>query len=245
MSAYLKIMPAVLLDPDVLFLLGQKICIIVRDTLLLDPRMEDICSAIEREGRTLCEVLSRTSPLSTNLDQATISCEKACSLLKFGIQLNLLQDDAERHAAAINLISTLENSEKHLQKNGYDISGDRIRDIIVNLESDQMQQALLKLNLQTFFDTLKEKYRQFEIVQIENEINHKPEALPTLRSTVSLYGMLIDTLIANVRFENYRLLHRVEPVLARIETAVTEAMETVFKQNKELNCYINEETITI
>jgi len=245
MSAYLKVLPAVLLDPEVLFFLGQKICLIVRDSLILDQRLDDICTAIEREGRTLCEVISRTTPQATDIDRAAIACEKSCSLLKTGIQLNLLLNDPERHAAALLLINTIENPEKYLKKSGYDISNDRIRDIIVNLESESMLKALEMLNLIHFFEELKEGYRQFEVIQIENEANRKPELLPTLRSTVSLYGILIDTLIANVRFENYRLLHKVEPILNRIETVIAEALEASCKQNSKLNAYIKEEALAI
>lgn len=245
MSAYLKVLPAVLLDPEVLFFLGQKICLIVRDTLMLDPRLEDICTAIEREGRTLCEVISRTTPQATDIDRAAIACEKSCSLLKTGIQLNLFQNDPERHAAALQLLATMENPEKYLKRSGYDISNDRIRDIIVNLESQHMIKALYMLNLLHFFEELKESYRQFEIIQIENEVNRKNEVLPTLRSTISLYGILIDTLIANVRFENYRLLHKVEPVLDRIETAITEALEATYRQNSKLNAYIKETEVAV
>ena len=245
MSAYLKVLPAVLLDPEVLFFLGQKISLIVRDNLLLDPRLEDICSAIEREGRTLCEVIARSSPVISDMDRAAIACEKSCSLLKTGIQLNLFQNDPERRAAAQLLLNAIENPEKYLQKSGYDISNDRIRDIIVNLESDSMAQALEKLHLNHFYDELKEKYRQFEVILIENPVDRNIETLPTLRSTIALYGLLIDTLIANVRFENYRLLHRVEPVLARIECVVSEALETTLKQNGKIQAYIKDEELII
>lgn len=243
MSAYLKILPAVLLEPDVIYFLGQKLCLIVRDTLILDPRMEDICSAIEREGRTLCEVLSRKTTYASEIDHLAIACEKSCSLLKTGIQLNLFQSIPERHTAALMLFNTIENPDKYLLKTGYDISGDRIRDIVVNLESEQMQRALQKLHMSDFFEDLKQKYQQFEIIQLENEVNHKPEMLPTLRSTIALYGMLIDTLITNVRFENYRLLHRVESVLNRIEAVVAEAIEATYKKNVKLNSYITEEAL--
>lgn len=234
MSAYLKVLPAVLLEPEVLFSLGQKLCLIVRDSLLLDARMEDICSAIEREGRTLNEVISRSTIYSSDIDRAAIACEKAVSLLKTGVQIHLFQEDEHRHATAMVLNSTIENPGKHLSKSGYTISGDRIRDIIINLESERMQQALSELHLVAFFEDLKKCYRQYEIIQLENEVNHKEEILPTLRSTVSLYGMLIDTLIANVRFENYRLLHRVDPVISRIETVVNEAVEMTFNQHDKI-----------
>ncbi|MBN1578093.1 MAG: hypothetical protein JW913_16145 [Chitinispirillaceae bacterium] len=236
MSVYLKVLPAVLLDPDVLLILGRKICSIVRETLILDRRMEDICNAIEREGRTLSEVLDRmtASPFAADLDEAALACEKACSLLKAGIQLNLLVSDSERGIQAFLLYNAIENQGKYIQKDGYQ-PGDRISTIIVNLESDQMQQALLSLNLYPFFEDLKETYGRFETIQLENTLFPKTEQLPTLRSTVALYGMLVDTLIANVRFENYQLLHRVETVLIRIETVVAEATETIVQRHIELN----------
>jgi hypothetical protein len=237
MSVYLKVLPAVLLDPDILLIIGQKICSIVRETLILDRRMEEICAAIEREGRTLTEVLARnvTSPFAADFDVAVLACEKACSLLKAGVQLNLLNNDSERGSSALLLYNTLEKQAKHAHKAVYNISGDRIRDIIVNLESDLMQQSLLQLGLYPFFEDLKEAYERFETIQIENKLSQKKEQLPTLRSTVALYGMLIDTLIANVRFENYQLLHRVESVLLRIEAVVAEAMETTIKRQKVFN----------
>jgi hypothetical protein len=234
MSVYLKVLPAVLLDPEVLLELGQKICTIVRESLILDRRMEEICTALEREGRTLKEVIARNicSPYTADLDDAAIACEKACSLLKAGIQLNVLHHNQEYRMPAQRLLHSIDNQGKYIQKTGYDISNDRIRDIIVNLESPKMQQALVSLKLHELFNDLIEAYNRFESIKLENGVISKEEQMPTLRSTIALYGMLIDTLIANVRFENYQLLHRVESVLTKIETAVAEAMEINITRQK-------------
>ncbi|MBN1308807.1 MAG: hypothetical protein JXA18_12865 [Chitinispirillaceae bacterium] len=235
MSVYLKVLPAVLLDPDVLLVLGRKICSIVRETLILDHRMEEICTAIEREGRTLNEVLDRItiSPFAAELDEAALACEKACSLLKAGIQLNLLVSDPERVSQALLLHNAIENQNRYIRKNGYR-PVDRIRTIIVNLESEQMQRALLSLNLYPFFDDLKKAYERFDTLQLEHALVPKTTKLPTLRSTIALYGMLVDSLIANVRFENYQLLHRAELVITRMEAVVAEATETMVQRHKKL-----------
>jgi hypothetical protein len=234
MSVYLKVLPAVLLDPDVLLELGQKICTIVRDSLILDRRMEEICASIEREGRTLRFVIERnkTSPFTADLDDAAIVCEKACSLLKAGLQTILLQNNPEHHSEALKLHHAIEEFEKSCQKQGYDNSGDRIKEIVVNLGKEEFQHYLYNLNLYSFFDDLKAAYQRFETIKMENNLIQKSEQLPTLRSTIALYGMLIDTLIANVRFENYQLLHRVESVLTQIEKVVSEAMRTTLEKQK-------------
>ena len=236
MSVYLKVLPAVLLDPDVLLILGQKICSIVRETLILDRRMEEICIAIEREGRTLNDVIDRitTTPFSSALDDAALGCEKVCSLLKAGIQLNLFLPDSKRVAQASLLYNVLENQDKCIQSEGYQCS-DRMSDILRTLEADQMQQALLYLDLLPFYHELKDVYKRFETVLFENSLIKQPDQLPNLRSTIALYGMLVDTLIANVRFENYQLLHRVEIVLKRIETAIGEATNTMVQRQKALS----------
>jgi hypothetical protein len=232
MSVYLKVLPAVLLEPDVLLDLGQKICLIVRDTLILDRRMEDICNAIEREGRTLKEVIDRdtTSPFTADLDEAALSCEKACSLLKAAVQHNLFDADSPRVSSAMQLYGVLEGKRKNSSRSGNSPVSERIRDIITSLGTEQMQQALTMLHLQKNFQTLRDTFQTCETVYFENNLLHKTEQLPTLRSIIALYGMLIDTLIANVRFENYLLLHRVETVLARIETVVAEAMEETVRR---------------
>jgi hypothetical protein len=233
MSVYLKVLPAVLIEPEVLLDLGQKICLIVRDSLILDRRMEDICKAIEREGRTLKEVINRdtTSPFTADLDDAALACEKACSLLKTAIQLNLFHPDAVRASKAVSLYDIFEGKRKSSTRNSSSIVSDRIRDIITALGTDQMQEALTALNLQESYKVLQGAFQKCETVFFENNLLHKNEQLPTLRSTIALYGMLIDTLIANVRFDNYQLLHRVESVLVRIEAVVAEAMRaTVTRQ---------------
>lgn len=232
MSVYLKVLPAVLLAPEVLLDLGQKICLIVRDTLILDRRMEDICNAIEREGRTLKEVIDRdtTSPFTADLDDAALCCEKACSLLKAAIQLHLFHSDALHVSNAMLLYQVMEGKAKRSSRNGSTAVSDRIREIITALGSEPMQRALVSLNLQSDFNELQCAFQKCETICFENNLLHKTEQLPTLRSTIALYGMLIDTLIANVRFENYQLLHRVETVLARIETVVAEAMEVTVRR---------------
>lgn len=239
MSVYLKVLPAVLLDPDVLLELGQKVCTIVRDSLILDRRMEEICTSIEREGRTLRFVIERnkTSPFAADLDNAAIACEKACSLMKAGLQTILLHKNSEHHPDALKLHHSIEDFEKSCHKKGYDNSGERIREIVVNFEKEEFQRSLYLLNLHPFFEDLKEAYHRFETIKTENELIRESERLPTLRSTIALYGMLIDTLIANVRFENYQLLHRVESVLTQIEKVVSEAMKSTLQKEKSISDY--------
>lgn len=237
MSVYLKVLPAVLLEPGVLLDLGQKICLIVRDTLILDRRMEDICKAIEREGRTLKEVIDRdtTSPFTADLDEAALSCEKACSLLKAAIQQNLFIADSVRVSNAMQLYKIMEGKRKHSSRSGNSPVSDRIREIIVVLGSVQMQQILASLQLMDLYRYLQTAFQKCETIYLENNLLHKTEQLPTLRSIIALYGMLIDTLIANVRFENYQLLHRAETVLARIENVVAEAMEETVRRQIVIN----------
>lgn len=228
MSVHLKVLPAVLIDPDVLLATGIKICTLVRQALILDHYMEEICCAIDQEGRTLSEVLSRTrsAPFLAEQDQLEIACGKACSLLKTAVQLNLFQNDPERQDAAHLIQNVFDHLDKQSARQGYDISSDRIRDSIVNLESDQLKEAIATINCQHFFEQLVETYQRYETAQMQTSYLAHAEQIPSLRSTIGLYGMLIDTLIANVRFENYRLLHRVESVLMQIETVLIEATES-------------------
>lgn len=228
MSVHLKVLPAVLIDPDVLLATGKKICLIVRNALILDHRMEEICCAIDQEGRTLSEVLSRTrfAPCIAEQDQLGIACGKACSLLKTAVQLNLFQNDPERQEAAHQIQTVFDLLDKQSARHGYDISSDRIRDSLINLESDQLQEAIATINCQPFFEQLSETYQRYETAQLQTSYLAHAEQIPSLRSTIGLYGMLLDTLIANVRFENYRLLHRVEAVLVQIETVLIEATES-------------------
>ena len=243
MSVYLKVLPAILLEPDVLLKLGQSICMIVRESLILDRRMDELCTALEREGRTLKEVINRNNrtPNSAYFDEAAIACEKACALLKAGIQLYVLHQDPVYRIPAQKLLISIDCQGRHLQKSGYNISNDRIRDIIVNLESPQMQQALTVLKINLLYNDLKESYTRLESIRFETECIDRPEQMPTLRSTIALYGMLIDTLIANVRFENYQMLHRVESVLLRIEAAVSDAMTKTVSQSQPVEFLLKQQ----
>lgn len=235
MSVYLKVVPAVLLDPDILLRLGQSICTIVRSSLILDRRMEEICDAIEREGRTLNEVIlhNQLTPLHADLDMAAIGCERAYSLLKAGIQQNVLHCESQYRSSAMVLHQTIQKIREENRSGGYDISGNRIKIIIDRLSTEEVQAVLIKLDLIHLFNSLNTEYERFS--KLLAEYNHlgQPEQLPTLRSTMALYGMLIDTLIANVRFENYQLLHRVESILMQIESVMTEAMEIMVDRQNE------------
>jgi hypothetical protein len=243
MSVYLKVLPAVLLDPDVLLHLGQNICAIVRHSLILDRRMEELCDAIEREGRTLNEVILRNqlTPIHADLDMATIGCERACSLLKAGIQQYLFHDESDYRSSALILHRTIRKVREENQAGGYDISGNRIKVIIDRFSTEKIQTVLTHLDLTHLFHSLKTEYQKFSALLKEFNLLKQSEQLPTLRSTMALYGMLIDTLIANVRFENYQLLHRVESILCQIESVVTEAMETMIERLCETDSAIDSE----
>ena len=237
MSVYLKVLPAVLLDPDVLLQLGQNITSIVRNSLILDRRMEELCDAIDREGRTLNEVLLRNqlTPIHADVDHAAIGCERACSLLKAGIQQYLFHPEADFRSSALKLHITIKQVKDEVKSSGYDISGNRIKVILERLASKELQIFLTNLNLLPFYTALKSQYTTFSETLHEYKLLQQREQLPTLRSTIALYGMLIDTLIANVRFENYQLLHRVQSVLTQIELVVSEAMETMIERQNESN----------
>ncbi len=244
MSLYLKVIPAVLLEPDVLLCLGRKICSIVRDSLILDRRMEEICLALEREGRTFGQVIARnnTSAITANLDEAAVACEKSCSLLKAGIQLNLLNHDEQYRIPAHLLQIAIELHGNDPRRQESTEPGNRIRNIIATLETEQMLKALQILNLQRLFEDLKNAFQKFEAILAEKNRIHEQAQMPSLQSTIALYGMLVDTLIANVRFENYQLLHRVESVLMRIETAVKKAMEINIERQREERHYMDLDT---
>lgn len=235
MSVYLKVLPAVLLDPDVLLELGQSISSIVRNSLILDRRMEELCDSMDREGRTLNEVLIRNqlTPVHADLDHAAIGCERACSLLKAGIQQFLFHSDASFRSSALNLYHTIQKVRNGVKTSGYDISEDRIKEILKHLDSKEAQNNLTKLDLLPFYDVLKSEFTTFSKTLQEFKLLQHPEQLPSLRSTIALYGMLIDTLIANVRFENYQLLHRVQSILTQIESVVSNAMETMIERLNE------------
>ena len=233
MSVYLKVLPAVMLEPDILLNLGQKITSIVRESLILDRRMEEICTALEREGRTLQEVIERNNTMvfTGEIEEAAIASEKACSLFKAVVQLLFLQQNEEYSSHVQLLYETLEKPGKISNKTIYSISSERIRDIVEKLDTEEAREAIVALHMEHFFEDLKSSFDHFETVLFECRFTPKTEQLPTIRSSIALYGMLLDTLIVNVRFENYQLLHRVQSVLSRIETVVTEAVaESVSRQ---------------
>lgn len=235
MSVYLKVLPAVMLEPDILLKLGIKITAIVRDSLILDRRMEEICSALDREGRTLNEVIKRNTALvfTGEIDEAAIACEKSCSILKAAIQVHFLRQNPENIAEIQLLHQIIEKPGKISNRTVYAISSERIKDIIENLDTLEAQEALSTLHLESFYEELKTAYERLESVLFESRFTPQPEQLPTLRSSIALYGMLLDSLIANVRFENYQLLHRVQSVLFQIETVVSEAVSISVKRQKE------------
>jgi hypothetical protein len=236
MSVYLKVLPAVMLEPDILLNLGKKITSIVRESLILDRRMEEICTAIDREGRTLTEVIHRNNSVTFTgeLDDAAIACEKSCSLLRAAVQVYFLHQNPENISAVQCLHQILEKKESSGKKSSNALSSDRFKDIIVELESYDAQSALEMLHLVSFYDALKIAYERYEATIFERRFAPQTELLPTLRSSIALYGMLIDTLIANVRFENYRLLHRVQSVLSQIEIVINEAVSVSARQQKKL-----------
>ena len=224
-----------MLEPDILLALGRKITSLVRDSLILDRRMEEICSSIEREGRTLDRIINRNNDLVSTgeVEEAAIACEKSCSLLKTAVGFHFLRQDPE-HLAAIRLLYPIfEKPARISQKNAYSLSSERIRDIIDNLDTIEAREALSLLHLNTFYEDLKRRFDRFASMLASDETfsaSHEQQ-LPTLRSSIALYGMLLDTLIANVRFENYQLLHRVESILSKIETILSEGItESVERQ---------------
>ena len=234
MSVYLKVVPAVMLEPDILLALGRKITSLVRDSLILDRRMEEICSSIEREGRTLDRIIIRNNDLVSTgeVEEAAIACEKSCSLLKTAVGFHFLRQDPD-HLAAIRLLYPIfEKPARISQKNAYSLSSERIRDIIDNLDTIEAREALSLLHLDAFYEDLKHRFDRFASMLASDEtFSASHEHLPTLRSSIALYGMLLDTLIANVRFENYQLLHRVESILSKIETILSEGItESVERQ---------------
>ena len=232
MSVHLKVVPAVMLEPDILLDLGINITSLVRSSLILDHRMEEICNSIDREGRTLDKIISRnTSDSSTGrIDEAAIACEKSCSLLKAAVQLHYLQE-TNICSDEIHLLYTLfEKPAKISTKNAYSLSSERIRDIIGHLDTIEAREALSLLHLTAFYEDLKNKFDVFQSMLTATPDFEVPEQLPTLRSSIALYGMLLDTLLANVRFENYRQLHRVESILSQIETIIAQAIEASVKK---------------
>lgn len=215
-----------MLEPDILLNLGTQITSLVRNSLILDRRMEELCASIDREGRTLERIINRNTAFAEKgeVEEAAISCEKSCSLLKAAIQLHFLQQAPEFTDAVRLLYSILEKPTKFSNKNAYSLSSDRIRDIIDNLDSIEAREALTALHLDSFFNDLTTRFDRFQGLLREGDCQDQSEQLPTLRSSISLYGMLLDTLIANVRFENYQLLHRVQSILAKIEGIISEAI---------------------
>ncbi len=215
-----------MLEPDILLNLGTQITSLVRNSLILDRRMEELCASIDREGRTLKRIISRNTSFAEKgtIEEAAISCEKSCSLLKAAVQLHFLQQDPEFTDMVRLLYSILEKPTKISNKNAYSLSSERIRDIIANLDSIEAREALATLHLDSFFNDLTTRFDRFQGLLREGDDQDQNEQLPTLRSSISLYGMLLDTLIANVRFENYQLLHRVQSILAKIEGIISEAV---------------------
>ena len=235
MSVYLKVVPAVMLEPDILLDLGNKITSLVRESLILDRRMEEICASIEREGRTLEKIISRNSDLVSTgeIEEAAIACEKSCSLLKAAVQLHFLQQNPE-HSEAVGLLHTIfEKPAKISNKTVYSLSRERIRDIIDHLDTLEAGEALSLLHLDDFFEDLKIRFDRFELILFQNNTSAPPDNIPTLRSSIALYGMLLDTLIANVRFENYQLLHRVQSILSRIETILSSAVTRSVERQRQ------------
>ena len=235
MSVYLKVVPAVMLEPDILLDLGINITSLVRKSLILDLRMEEICNSIDREGRTLDKIISRNAgnPLTGEIDEAAIACEKSCSQLKAAVQLHYLQPPGMYPDEVQLLHGIFEKPAKISSKNAYSLSSERISDIIGHLESIAAQEALSTLHLDGFYDDLKSKFEVFESMLAATPAPEVPEQLPTLRSSIALYGMLLDTLIANVRFENYRQLHRVQSILSQIETVISGAVDASVKKQHE------------
>lgn len=224
-----------MLEPDILLDLGKQITSIVRDSLILDRRMEEICTALDREGRMLSEVIDRNNSIiyTGEIDDAAIACEKACSLLKAAIQVYFLQHNSNTVTATQLLHQIIESHGRVTNKSAGAISSERIKDILDGLETNDAQAALATLHLVSFYEDLKIAFERLEATLFEKRFTTQPEKLPTLRSSVALYGMLIDTLIANVRFENYQLLHRVQSVLSQIETVISKAVSDSVHRQKE------------
>lgn len=243
MSVYLKVVPAVMLEPDILLDLGNNITSVVRSSLILDQRMEEICASIDREGRTLDKIISRNADqLSTGkTDEAAIACEKSCSLLKAAVQLHYLKQSEMYSEEIQHLYDLFEKPVKISSKNAYSLSSERIRDIIEHLDTIESREALALLHLEDFYLELKNKFETFAALLSDEPVPETSGQLPTLRSSIALYGMLLDTLIANVRFENYHQLHRVESILSQIETVIAEAVTaSVQRQRNRLPTTLTE-----
>ncbi len=229
MSVLLKSVPTVLFDPDVLLELGQKICRIIRETLILDPKMEDICNAVEREGRTLKDILERNkaSTFTKEYEETAMRCERAYILLKTAIRINCFRNDSEHSNHALSLYKVFETPIKKRKR-----WIERIKEVIVILETAQMQNALMYLELLPFYRELKEEFERYETFRQESALINQPDPLPSIRAAASLYGDLLDTLTANVRFVNYQMIHQAELVVNRIESVVNEAVITMIKRQK-------------